>query len=237
MMKIGDRFKDKTTGKIYIIRSETDNGTLFLEGKNGWGRRLIGKESLKRTCEKLEDIKSWSKHIFCEVRMTDSWCTVYLLTVPATINLSKNQGGVRNVSAFLYIFTGIHYYLPLGEYRCNPQPTSLTDFMSAQISSAQSKAVGPNKKGDSDGYNICYLSSVFGQSEMQRYDSLILLFKLQLALVISWLPPGHFWTLRVRHHVPHGPLVLAPLSRNWAFPTSANDPYWRWRHKNSRTGA
>jgi len=58
IVKIGDRFKDKTTGKIYIIRSETDNGTLFLEGENGLGRRLIGKESLKRTCEKLEDIKS-----------------------------------------------------------------------------------------------------------------------------------------------------------------------------------
>jgi hypothetical protein len=58
MMKIGDRFKDKTTGKIYIIKSETVNGTLFLEGENGLGRRLIGKESLKRTCEKLEDKKS-----------------------------------------------------------------------------------------------------------------------------------------------------------------------------------
>jgi hypothetical protein len=50
--------KDKTTGKIHIIRSETDNGTLFLEGGNGLGRRLIGKESLKRTCEKLEDLTS-----------------------------------------------------------------------------------------------------------------------------------------------------------------------------------
>ena len=57
-MKIGDRFKDKTTGKIYIIRSETDNDTLCLEGENGLGRRLTGKESLRRTCEKLEDIKS-----------------------------------------------------------------------------------------------------------------------------------------------------------------------------------
>ena len=55
MMKTGDRFKDTTTGKIYM---ETDNGTLFLEGENGLGRRLIGKESLRRTCEKLEDIKS-----------------------------------------------------------------------------------------------------------------------------------------------------------------------------------
>ncbi len=58
VLKMGDRFKDKTTGKIYIIRAETDNGTLLLEGENGLGRRLIGKESLKRTCEKLEDMKS-----------------------------------------------------------------------------------------------------------------------------------------------------------------------------------
>ena len=58
MTKIGDRFKDKTTGKIYIIRMETDNDTLLLEGENGLGRRLIGKQSLKRTCEKLEDIKT-----------------------------------------------------------------------------------------------------------------------------------------------------------------------------------
>ena len=58
MMKIGDRFKDKTTEKIYIIRMEIDKGTLFLEGENGLGRKLIGKESLRRTCEKLEDIKS-----------------------------------------------------------------------------------------------------------------------------------------------------------------------------------
>ena len=58
MVKIGDRFKDKTTRKIYIVRLEADNGTLFLEGENGLGRRLIGKENLKRTCEKLEDIES-----------------------------------------------------------------------------------------------------------------------------------------------------------------------------------
>jgi len=57
-MKIGDRFKDKTTGKIYIIKSEIDRDTLFLEGENGLGRKLIGKRSLKETCEKLEDIKT-----------------------------------------------------------------------------------------------------------------------------------------------------------------------------------
>ena len=55
MLKIGDRIKDKATGKIYIIKKEIDNGTLFLEGENGLGRRLTGKESLRLTCEKLED--------------------------------------------------------------------------------------------------------------------------------------------------------------------------------------
>jgi hypothetical protein len=58
MMKIGDRFKDKTTGKIYIVRMEIDNDTLFLEGENGLGRRLTGKKSLRLTCEKLEDTTS-----------------------------------------------------------------------------------------------------------------------------------------------------------------------------------
>ena len=58
MMKIGDRFKDKTTGKIYILRMEIDDDTLYLEGENGLGRRLTGKQSLKRTCEKLENIAS-----------------------------------------------------------------------------------------------------------------------------------------------------------------------------------
>ena len=54
-MKIGDRFKDKTTGKVYIFRRETDDDTLFLEGENGLGRKLTGKESLRRTCDKLEE--------------------------------------------------------------------------------------------------------------------------------------------------------------------------------------
>jgi hypothetical protein len=58
MMNIGDRFKDKTTGKIYIIRMEIDNDTLCLEGENGLGRRLTGMASLKRTCEKLEELPS-----------------------------------------------------------------------------------------------------------------------------------------------------------------------------------
>ena len=58
MMKIEDRFKDKTSGKTYILRMEMGNDTLCLEGENGLGRRLTGKENLRRTCDKLDDIKS-----------------------------------------------------------------------------------------------------------------------------------------------------------------------------------
>jgi hypothetical protein len=58
VLKKGERFKDKTTGKIYIIKMEIDNGTLFLEGENGLGRRLTDKKSLRQTCEKLEDIET-----------------------------------------------------------------------------------------------------------------------------------------------------------------------------------
>lgn len=58
MAKIGDRFKDKTTGKIFILRMVVDNDTIVLEGENGFGRRLTGKGSLKQTCEKLEDTKA-----------------------------------------------------------------------------------------------------------------------------------------------------------------------------------
>ena len=54
-MKIGDRFKDKATGKIYIFRMEADDNTLLLEGENGLGRKLIGKRNLKQTCEMLEE--------------------------------------------------------------------------------------------------------------------------------------------------------------------------------------
>ncbi len=58
VLKIGDRFKDKTTGKIFVIKMEINHGTLLLEGENGLGRRLTGKGSLEQTCEKLEDLTS-----------------------------------------------------------------------------------------------------------------------------------------------------------------------------------
>ncbi|MFB3886184.1 MAG: hypothetical protein ACE144_13230 [Thermodesulfobacteriota bacterium] len=67
-MKIGDRFKDKTTGKIYIVKMEIENGTLCLEGENGLGRRLTDKKSLERTCEQLEDMTS-SQRTKAEERM------------------------------------------------------------------------------------------------------------------------------------------------------------------------
>jgi hypothetical protein len=58
MIKIGDRFKDRTTGKIYVMTMEMDEETLCLEGENGLGRRLTGEKVLQRTCEKLEDLAS-----------------------------------------------------------------------------------------------------------------------------------------------------------------------------------
>ena len=54
-MKIGDRFKDKATGKIYIFRMQTEDNTFLLEGENGRGRKLVGQQNLKQTCEKLEE--------------------------------------------------------------------------------------------------------------------------------------------------------------------------------------
>ena len=57
MPKIGDRFKDKTTGKIYVVKL-VDKEEVVLEGEEGLGRRLASVAVLKRTCEKLEDTKS-----------------------------------------------------------------------------------------------------------------------------------------------------------------------------------
>ncbi len=53
--KIGDRFKDKQTGKIYILKTAIDRYTILLEGENGMGRRITDEGNLKRTCDKLQD--------------------------------------------------------------------------------------------------------------------------------------------------------------------------------------
>ena len=57
MPKIGERFKDKSTGKIYVVKV-VDKEEVVLKGEEGLGRRLTSVEVLKRTCEKLEDTKS-----------------------------------------------------------------------------------------------------------------------------------------------------------------------------------
>ena len=54
-LKMGDRFKDKQTGKIYILKTTIDRDTVLLEGENGMGRRITDEENLRRTCDRLED--------------------------------------------------------------------------------------------------------------------------------------------------------------------------------------
>ena len=56
-LKIGDRFKDKETGKIFVVKV-VDKDEVLLVGENGLGRRLTGVDSLKQTCEKLKDKES-----------------------------------------------------------------------------------------------------------------------------------------------------------------------------------
>jgi hypothetical protein len=56
-LKIGDRFKDKETGKIFVVKV-VDKNEVLLVGETGLGRRLTGVDSLKQTCEKLEDKES-----------------------------------------------------------------------------------------------------------------------------------------------------------------------------------
>jgi hypothetical protein len=56
-LKIGDRFKDRETGKIFVVKAVEKNEVLLV-GENGLGRRLTGVDNLKRTCETLEDKES-----------------------------------------------------------------------------------------------------------------------------------------------------------------------------------
>ncbi len=81
-MKIGDRFKDKTTGKIYIIRMESDNNTLCLEGENGLGRRLTGKERALRGSE-------WVKLYLFEHTSQNLEPEIFFIT--KTVSLSLND--------------------------------------------------------------------------------------------------------------------------------------------------
>jgi len=54
MIKEGDRFKDKKTGKVYIVKN-VYRGEVLLQGENGLGRRFTNLNNLKVTCDKLED--------------------------------------------------------------------------------------------------------------------------------------------------------------------------------------
>ena len=57
-LKIGDRFQDKETGKIYVLRMVIDRYVVLLEGENGMGRRITDERHLRQTCEKLEEKES-----------------------------------------------------------------------------------------------------------------------------------------------------------------------------------
>jgi len=57
ILKIGGRFKDRETGKIFVVKV-VDKNEVLLVGENGLGRRLTGVDNLKQTCEKLEDKES-----------------------------------------------------------------------------------------------------------------------------------------------------------------------------------
>ena len=57
-LEIGERFKDRQTGKIYVLKWILDRYTVVLEGENGMGRRITDEGNLKRTCDKLEGKES-----------------------------------------------------------------------------------------------------------------------------------------------------------------------------------
>ena len=57
-LKIGDRFQDEETGKIYVLRMVIDRYMVLLEGENGMGRRITDEGNLRRTCEKLGEKES-----------------------------------------------------------------------------------------------------------------------------------------------------------------------------------
>jgi hypothetical protein len=54
LVQEGDRYRDKETKKIYIVKA-LQQGEVFLVGENGQGRRLTNIKSLEHLCDKLED--------------------------------------------------------------------------------------------------------------------------------------------------------------------------------------
>ncbi len=57
MVKEGDKFKDKETKKIYVVKA-IDREEILLVGENGRGRRLTNMKSLEYSCGRLEEKES-----------------------------------------------------------------------------------------------------------------------------------------------------------------------------------
>ena len=52
--KEGEKFRDKKTGKIYIVKN-VYRGEVLLQGENGLGRRYTSLRNLEVTFDRLED--------------------------------------------------------------------------------------------------------------------------------------------------------------------------------------
>ncbi len=59
--EIGDRFKDYTTGKVFIVKKVAEDGTVVMAGEEGLKRRIIGLETLNQVCEKMGGKKASKK--------------------------------------------------------------------------------------------------------------------------------------------------------------------------------
>lgn len=57
MVKEGDKYKDRETNKIYVIKA-IHTTEILLVGENGFGRKLTNVKSLEYTCEKLGEVSS-----------------------------------------------------------------------------------------------------------------------------------------------------------------------------------
>jgi len=53
VVKEGDRFRYKETGKVYVVRT-VYRGEVLLQGEDGRGRRVTNLTNLEVTCERLE---------------------------------------------------------------------------------------------------------------------------------------------------------------------------------------
>ena len=53
-VKEGERFRDKVTGKVYIVKT-VFRGEVLLQGEDGRGRRFTDLRNLEVTCNRLAD--------------------------------------------------------------------------------------------------------------------------------------------------------------------------------------